>query len=501
MSGLPGATMAWGQTASSIAPYIAPAFPEELVSAKKADRIAWLAYDHGQRNVYAAAAPEFRPVRLTAFLDDNGIVLSDLSISDDGSTVVFLRGGEPNTRGWIADPSSDPGGCGTRGLGGTNGRQRRVAARSAARRRRFRPMRAPWRSPATATSTRTGSRPTRGARTPGDSIDRGLKALIRVWGRNMAPVWSPDGPRLAFVSIARQPFVHRRVRRAQAAGAVHGARAWTGTQSRRGRTMENASPSSGVPARRSASRRSQATEASATPTAPARTAARRTRRTAAGRRGRRHRARRWPVPRGVPRRVHAVVHGRRPGDGKGRRSVAQPAGRLEVLQHPRDRVRRRQPHLPERTGRMDPLVLGERERRHDDADRADAGRGRRGVGRSLARRDDAVLRDECRRYRPAAHLEGADGGGTGDADHVGQRHRDVSGARSRRGGRSPCSRPARRGRCRWASFRTERRNAEARLSSSLKGVPRHDAGRTRAGPAQGGRRAGVPQPALPSRRI
>ena len=37
--------------------YLAPAFPFELVSAARADRIAWLAYERGRRNVYTAAAP------------------------------------------------------------------------------------------------------------------------------------------------------------------------------------------------------------------------------------------------------------------------------------------------------------------------------------------------------------------------------------------------------------------------------------------------------------
>jgi hypothetical protein len=105
------ATIASAQTpTSSVAPYIAPAFPEDLVSAKKVDRVAWLAYDQGRRNVYTAAAPGFKPVKISSFTDDDGVVLSDLSISDDGSTVTFLRGGVPNTRGWIAVPNSDPNG-------------------------------------------------------------------------------------------------------------------------------------------------------------------------------------------------------------------------------------------------------------------------------------------------------------------------------------------------------------------------------------------------------
>jgi len=97
-------------SAPSIAQFLSFPYPSELVSARKADRIAWLGYDRGQRNVFTAAAPDFKPVRLTKFLDDNGILLSDLAISDDGSVVTFVRGSEPNREGWIANPSSDPAG-------------------------------------------------------------------------------------------------------------------------------------------------------------------------------------------------------------------------------------------------------------------------------------------------------------------------------------------------------------------------------------------------------
>src|SRR5262249_26154336 len=69
------------------------AFPEELASARKTDRIAWVANDKGLRNVFTAAAPLFKPVRVTAFLKDNGIESTQLSISNDGSTVTFTRGG------------------------------------------------------------------------------------------------------------------------------------------------------------------------------------------------------------------------------------------------------------------------------------------------------------------------------------------------------------------------------------------------------------------------
>ena len=79
------------QNKATIDQFISPAFPYELVSARKADRIAWIAYERGMRNVYSAVAPDFKPVRLTNFLNDDGNDLTALSIADDGGVVVFVR--------------------------------------------------------------------------------------------------------------------------------------------------------------------------------------------------------------------------------------------------------------------------------------------------------------------------------------------------------------------------------------------------------------------------
>src|SRR4051812_21233995 len=83
------AVPALAQTKLPVDGFLSPGFPSELVSAKKADRIAWIGYERGQRNIFTAVAPEFKPVRLTKFLDDDGVILSELSISDDGSIVTF----------------------------------------------------------------------------------------------------------------------------------------------------------------------------------------------------------------------------------------------------------------------------------------------------------------------------------------------------------------------------------------------------------------------------
>src|SRR5262249_37881281 len=101
----------WSASTASSGPtieqFLSPAYPQELVSARHVDRIAWWSYERGRRNVFTAAAPDFHPVQLTNFTDDNGVQIGDVQLADDGSVVTFVRGTQPNREGWVANAASD----------------------------------------------------------------------------------------------------------------------------------------------------------------------------------------------------------------------------------------------------------------------------------------------------------------------------------------------------------------------------------------------------------
>jgi dipeptidyl-peptidase-4 len=172
-------------------------FPSDLVSARKADRIAWVEFEQGKRNVWTAAAPDFKPVRLTSFMEDDGVEILSLSISDDGSVAVFVRGSNPNREGWVANPSHFPDGSEQAiwAVRTVEGKPFRICAGS-------NPVLSPdgkW-----VLFVKEGQiygvavqPPSKNAAGPEDEE---LKPLFRTWGTNSSPRWSPDSKKIAFVS-------------------------------------------------------------------------------------------------------------------------------------------------------------------------------------------------------------------------------------------------------------------------------------------------------------
>ena len=308
--------------------------------------------------------------------------------------------------------------------------------------RRWRPTATTSRSRATVRSSAT-----RSCRAQRRRPRRTSNRYIKEWGRNANPRWSPDGSKLAFVSVRDNHSLHRRLRRAHAAPALRVAE-------RRLRRQSD------VVARRQTARVRQATRHAVRASgAGRRREPRKSRRSrAAGRGGRGARQRRpWRrggaadgradglVSRGVHGRLYDFSHGRR---HRGLSDARRRMRGARVLAQPAERQ-----GLPERStasrGRVDNVIFPQEPEEWirwysvavdggGDAGRADARRGRGG--------NDAAFRATARRSSTrrtsatstATSMEGADGRRTRGPDHDRRSRSRCIPRRSRPESRSRC---------------------------------------------------------------
>jgi dipeptidyl aminopeptidase/acylaminoacyl peptidase len=82
-------------------------FADNLVAAPTGSAIAWTFNERGLRNIYYAQGPAFEARRLTPYQNDDGQELTNLSFSADGSTIVYVRGGDHGSN-WDAEGNLQP---------------------------------------------------------------------------------------------------------------------------------------------------------------------------------------------------------------------------------------------------------------------------------------------------------------------------------------------------------------------------------------------------------
>ena len=79
----------------------------ELAGAEQGDAIAWVRELDGARNVWFAHGPDFKPVQLTHYTEDDGQEITQLTFSPDGARLVYVRGGDHDAN-WPAEGNLAP---------------------------------------------------------------------------------------------------------------------------------------------------------------------------------------------------------------------------------------------------------------------------------------------------------------------------------------------------------------------------------------------------------
>src|SRR5204862_8108698 len=68
-------------------------FPSELIASKRGDKVAWVFYSQGKRNVFVAEAPALAARQLTHHDVEDGQDVTEIVFSPNGNTIAYVRGG------------------------------------------------------------------------------------------------------------------------------------------------------------------------------------------------------------------------------------------------------------------------------------------------------------------------------------------------------------------------------------------------------------------------
>jgi hypothetical protein len=78
---------------ATIDQYLGAPFASEMHAAPGGGKVVWLLNERGARNLWVAAAPEYKGRRLTAYKGDDGQDVGMTQWTTDGRSIVYVRGG------------------------------------------------------------------------------------------------------------------------------------------------------------------------------------------------------------------------------------------------------------------------------------------------------------------------------------------------------------------------------------------------------------------------
>ena len=168
-------------------------FPETLTASADGQRVAWVQNAEGVRNIWIADAPSFEGRQVTSYDSDDGQAIAGLSHLP-GGRLLFVRGGAPNRRGEIPNPTSEPDGT-DRAIwvvdtGQAGAEPERIAEGSS-----------PAPSPDGSVLAFIRAEQTWTVRLDGqDEEEAEAERLFSIRGNAGSLRWSPDGSALGFVS-------------------------------------------------------------------------------------------------------------------------------------------------------------------------------------------------------------------------------------------------------------------------------------------------------------
>ena len=83
-------------------------FPTGLVASPVGGKVAWIQSAKGVRNLWVAEPPSYKGRQLTAYTEDDGIEIGELTWTPDGSSVIYTRGGDLDSFAENTNPRSNP---------------------------------------------------------------------------------------------------------------------------------------------------------------------------------------------------------------------------------------------------------------------------------------------------------------------------------------------------------------------------------------------------------